>query len=103
MYSLARRNRRYRTLHAVLNGPLTVVLGPELSEILSQSPRKVLHEGVSEERARETPREWVVGVKYISCPLLIFFLYILNFKLFSRRQIDDTILFKPIYNPDRKS
>lgn len=67
MNLLARRNRRYRALHAGLNDPLTVVLGPGLYKILSRGPREAPREGVSDERVRETQREWAVGVKYISC------------------------------------
>lgn len=35
MNSLARKNRRYRTLHAGLNDPLTVVSGPELRDVIA--------------------------------------------------------------------
>lgn len=58
MNLLARKNRRYRTLHAGLNDPLTVVSGPELRDVIAAP-----HEGVRDGRIRETPREWNIDVK----------------------------------------
>jgi len=40
MNLLTRKNRRYRTLHAGLNDPLTVVSGPELRDVIATN-----HEG----------------------------------------------------------
>lgn len=40
MNLLARKNRCYRTLHAGLNDPLTVVSGPELRDVITEP-----HEG----------------------------------------------------------
>jgi len=52
MNLLTRKNRRYRTLHAGLNDPLTVVSGPELRDVIATP-----HEEVRGGRIRETPRE----------------------------------------------